>query len=128
MPKQHSVTCLVQLLQLAGLRVVGGIGLSFTGYSYSCSLYYSWQLCVLLACIYIKHPVLQSSSSCLSLLVLSQLLHHFLPYLVGSLLLATNGHHSASIQSDVFWLTMSMCMASTKLNATCIGCSVHDHV
>ena len=58
--------------------------MSFTGYSYSCSLYYSWQLCVLLACIYIKHPVLQSSSSCLSLLVLSQLLHHFLPYLVGS--------------------------------------------
>ena len=52
----------------------------------------------------------------------------FLPYLVGSLLLATNGHHSASIQSDVFWLTMSMCMASTKLNATRIGCSVHERV
>ena len=34
----------------------GGIGLSFTGYNYSCSLYYSWQLCVLLACIIPKTP------------------------------------------------------------------------
>ena len=59
---------------------------------YSCSLYYSCQHCVFFACKIHKQPVLQSSSSCISLLTPPSVCHT----LVGSLLLANNGQHSAS--------------------------------
>ena len=56
---QESYTC---TLQRAGLRVVGG-KLALHGL-YSCSLYYSWQLSVLLACS--RSPIMQ----CIHLLVI----------------------------------------------------------
>ena len=103
MPKQHYVTCLVQcvhVLQLAGLRVVGG-RLVLQGL-YSCSLYYSWQLCVLLACMYINN--LYCNHQFLASAFLNSSIS-FCRTLVGSLPLANNGQHSACSLVLILFLT-----------------------
>ena len=85
------------VLQLAGLRVVGGrLAL------YSCS-----QLCVLLPCIFINNLYCNHQ-------VLAQLLHHFLLY--GSLPLANNVQHSASMYSMYMYMYhYQLCMYTTIL-------------